>query len=109
MCVRGVGGYVCEVGCGVYVGCVCVCGVCVWVWCGICVMWCVCVERLPEQGKGVCVCGVVCVWCGMCVMWYVCGVCVYVGCMCMLLYRVQLCAAPYTVACQAPLSMEFSR
>ena len=60
----------------------------------------------------VCVCVCVCV-CG--VVWYVCDVvyvwcvCICGLCVCVLLYRVQLCATPYTVACQAPLSMEFSR
>ena len=101
--------------------CVCVCGVgcvCVgWVcWCGMVGVWGVFVGMVCVVWCGVCVC----VWCGVYVCDVVCVcmcvVCVYVRCVCVcalcvrvLLRRVRLRATPYTVACQAPLSMEFSR
>ena len=55
----------------------------------------------------VCVCMCVCVYVCMCVC-----VCMYV-CVCVCVQslnpHVQLFATPWTIACQAPLTMEFSR
>ena len=86
----------------------------------VCVCACVCVFSLVSHSLQprvcVCVCVCVCVWC-VCVFLSVSlfatpcvcvCVCVCVVCVCVFL-SVSLFATPGTVACQAPLSIEFSR
>ena len=83
---------VCMVWCVYGVVCMwCVHGVvCVWcVWCGMCMVWCVC--GVCSVCMVWCVCGVygvvcvVCAWCGVCVVWCVYDVvCVCVMCVCMM-------------------------
>ena len=91
--------------------------VCVCVHCVLCVLSCVCVCLLCVMCAQLCVC-VRCVLCVLscmhaCSVVHVCSLCVtcaqlhacVLSCVCVL----RLCAAPWTVACQAPLSMGCSR
>lgn len=61
------------------------CGVVVFVCCGVCVYWCVCCHVCGMVCVGrcvcavVCLCGVVCTVCCMCVCVVVCVLCVYRG------------------------------
>ena len=93
--------------------CVCVCVIEVCVCVCVCVYVCMCVRSVAQlcpalwypiqRGVCVCVCMCTCVRCrGVCV-------CVFVCVFVQLLNRVQLFGTPWTVACQAPLSMGFFR
>ena len=77
--------------------------VCVFVCCVLCALSCVCVSVVCY------VCSVACVRAQLCVC-VRCVLCV-LNCMrvCSVVCVLRLCAAPWTVACQAPLSMGCSR